>query len=409
MGAATSASSSVCPSGRCALDRIRDPWLRALSILLVLIAGLYLAGMVWSLLVQLADVLLLFFFGWLVAFMLEPAVAFVQERQGLRRATAVALVYSAVVAVLGGIGVWLIPAVVNQLALIAQRWPTYVDNLTYYATLLHQEAAAHGINLHSGWWNGYEDFLQRFANLGPPLLSNAISFARGATALVMDLVIILVLSVYLLLDSGRITHGIIRAVPAQMRDDVVYFMESVRRAFGGFLRGQLLLGMLYGLGTALVMTLAGLDFSLLASVFAALAMLVPFLGQVLAVLPPATIALLVHPDRVWWVLALLIVLQVLLLNVVSPRVMSRTVGVHPLLVFVAVLVGAKIAGLWGALFGVPITGVVVAMITFYRLTVEERRSRAAALTNGGAGTATPAQGDPVTEAVPTRPPLNLPT
>jgi hypothetical protein len=51
----------------------------------------------------------------------------------------------------------------------------------------------------------------------------------------------------------------------------------------------------------------------------------------------------------------------------------------------------------------------VAMVTFYRLTVEERRSRAAALTNGGAGTATPAQGDAVAEAVPTRPPLNLPT
>src|SRR5947208_16865086 len=82
------------------VDRIRDPWLRALSVLLVLIAGLYLAGMVWSLLLQLADILVLFFFAWLVAFMLEPAVAMIQERRGLRRPWAVSVVYLALLTVL---------------------------------------------------------------------------------------------------------------------------------------------------------------------------------------------------------------------------------------------------------------------------------------------------------------------
>src|SRR3954454_16000376 len=94
------------------VDRIRDPWLRALSILLVLIAGLYLAGMVWALLVQLADILVLFFFAWLVAFMLEPAVAAVQERRGLRRIHAVSLVYAALLAVIAGTAFGLLPTVV---------------------------------------------------------------------------------------------------------------------------------------------------------------------------------------------------------------------------------------------------------------------------------------------------------
>jgi predicted PurR-regulated permease PerM len=194
----------------------------------------------------------------------------------------------------------------------------------------------------------------------------------------------------------------VRAVPPHMRDDLLYFMDSVRRAFGGFLRGQLILGAVYGLGTAAVMTAAGLDFTLVASVFAALAMLIPFLGQVLAVLPPAAIALLIHPEHVWWILLLLIALQVVVINIISPRVMGHTVGVHPLLVFVAVLVGAKFAGLWGALFGVPIAGVVVAMVAFYRLTIEERRLRAAALATGNG---TLAAQDPVRheEPVPATP------
>jgi predicted PurR-regulated permease PerM len=80
-----------------------------------------------------------------------------------------------------------------------------------------------------------------------------------------------------------------------------------------------------------------------------------------------------------------VALQLALINVVSPRIMSRSVGMHPLLVFVAVLVGAKLAGLWGAVFGVPIAAVLVAMTSFYRLTLEERRLRAAGLAHVPAG------------------------
>lgn len=362
------------------MDRIRDPWLRALSVLLVLIAGLYLAGMVWALIVQFADILILFFFGWLVAFMLEPAVAYAQERRGLPRPVAVAVVYLALLATLVGVAFWLVPALVAQLIAIAQQWPIYVDNATAYALELHQDLAGRGFDPYPEVWGNYQEMLRRLESLGPPLLANVLAFARGAAAVAMDVVIVLVLSVYLMLDSRRITHAAVRAVPLRQRDDLIYFMESVRRAFGGFLRGQLVLAGIYGMLTAAVMSLAGLDFTLVASVFAALVMLIPFLGPVLAVLPPAIIALLIHPDRVWWIVIILIAGQFAVLNVVSPRVMSQTVGMHPLLVFVAVLVGAKVAGLWGALFGVPIAGVVVAMVAFYRLTLEERRLRAAAVT-----------------------------
>jgi predicted PurR-regulated permease PerM len=361
------------------LERIRDPWLRALSILLVLIAGLYLAGMVWALLVQFADILVLFFFGWLVAFMLEPAAAYCQERRGLPRPAAVAVVYLALLTALVAVAFWLVPALVAQLVAIAQQWPLYVDNATTYAASLHEEMLGRGIDPYPEIWGNYQELVRRLEGLGPPLLANVVTFARGAAAVAMDVVIVLVLSVYLVLDTRRITHAALRAVPSHLRSDLLYFMESVRRAFGGFLRGQLVLSGVYGLATAAVMSLAGLDFTLVASVFAAVVMLIPFLGPVLAVLPPALIALLVHPDRVWWIVVLLAAAQLAVLNVISPRVMSHTVGMHPLLVFVAVLVGAKVAGLWGALFGVPIAGVVVAMVGFYRLTIEERHVRAAAV------------------------------
>jgi predicted PurR-regulated permease PerM len=374
------------------LDRIRDPWLRALTILLVLIAGLYLAGMVWAILVHLADILALFFFAWLLAFMLEPAVSWLQQRWGIRRPGAVCVVFLCLLTVLVGTGLWLVPTLVAQLTAMALMWPFYVENALQYAVRLHAELAARGIDPYPELWRDYQELLKSFATSGPSLLVNLMVVARGAAAVLVDVVLVLVLAVYLTLDSRRIARAALRAVPARLQDDLLYFMESVRRAFGGFLRGQLVLSGVYAIGTAAVMMAAGLEFTLVASVFAALAMLIPFIGPVLAVAPPAIIALLVYPDRVWWIVLVLIGLQVAVLNIIGPRVMSKTVGMHPLLVVAAVLVGAKLAGIWGALFGVPIAGVAVAMLSFYRLTVEERRLRAASVATGEIRTATAPQG-----------------
>src|SRR4051812_13077920 len=139
------------------VDRIRDPWLRALSILLVLIAGLYLAGMVWALVLQFADVLVLFFFAWLVAFMLEPAVAMIQERRAVRRLWAVSLVYAALLAVLIATAFGLVPTIVNQVALISQDLPRYIENSTTYATELRRELALRGLDPDPELWTDYQE------------------------------------------------------------------------------------------------------------------------------------------------------------------------------------------------------------------------------------------------------------
>src|SRR5438093_1750294 len=165
------------------------------------------------------------------------------------------------------------------------------------------------------------------------------------------------------------------ALPSTYRDDARYFFVSVNRAFAGFIRGRLAQAALYGMGTAAVMQLVGLQLVLLSAVLAGAFMLLPFIGPFLALVMPLVVAAVTTPDRFLVVLVALFILQQIVINVIAPRLMSETVGMHPLLVFLAVLGGAKVAGVWGAVFGVPIVGVVVAMISFYWATVEDRQAR----------------------------------
>jgi len=141
------------------------------------------------------------------------------------------------------------------------------------------------------------------------------------------------------------------------------------------MRGQLFQAFLGGLGTGIVMSALGVDYALLASVIAGLVLLIPFLGPVLAVVVPVMIALVTRPDVAFLLLLTLIALQQVIFNVLGPRILSNQIGLHPLLVFFAVLTGARVAGIWGAIFGVPIVAVAITMISFYRASHEERAAR----------------------------------
>src|SRR5262249_49988834 len=138
---------------------------------------------------------------------------------------------------------------------------------------------------------------------------------------------------------------------------------------------QMIQAVLGGLGTGLLMSMLQVDYALLSSVVAALVLLIPFLGPVLAVVVPVTIALLTHPDVAVFLFVGLLALQQVLFNVLAPGILSQQIGLPPLLVFFAVLTGARVAGVWGAIFGVPIVAVVTTMISFYRAGHEERAAR----------------------------------
>jgi hypothetical protein len=94
-------------------------------------------------------------------------------------------------------------------------------------------------------------------------------------------------------------------------------------------------------------------------------MTIPVIGPILAMAPPLILAVILAPQTVWWVFVLLFGLQFVVVNILAPKIMSQSVGIHPLLVFAAVLIGAKLAQGWGAIFGVPIAAMLYLVARFF--------------------------------------------
>jgi predicted PurR-regulated permease PerM len=359
---------------------IRDPWLRTLSVLACAIAGVYLIGLLWQVVVEFADIILLFFLAWLVAFVLEPVVGTLVEGR-LPRLAAIGLTYLTLLVwlILGVI--LLVPALSLQIVEVARNLPTYVEQATTVLTAVQASVnewlTGHGspllIDLKSAL--NPQELSRRADALGPPILSNAIGFATGAATLLVQVVIMLILSFYFMVDGARLAESMITALPLRAQDDTRFLIASVHRAFAGFLRGQMIQSLVGGVGTGLIMSALQVDYALLSSVVAALVLLIPFVGPVLAVVLPVMIALLTHPEVTVYLFVALLALQQVIFNVLAPRILSQQVGLHPLLVFFAVLTGARVAGVWGAIFGVPIVAVLSTMISFYRANQEERAAR----------------------------------
>lgn len=359
---------------------IRDPWLRALSILGCAIASIYLVGLLWQVIEEFSDIVLLFFLAWLVAFVLEPVVGTLVESR-MPRLAAIGLTYLTLL-VLFSLGViLLVPALSLQVVEVARNLPSYVEQATALLNGIQATAnewlTSHGSPVLVDLKSALDpvELSRRADALGPPILSNAIGLATGAATLLVEVVIMLILSFYFMVDGAQLADRFIMALPLRAQDDTRFLVASIHRAFAGFLRGQMIQSLLGGLGTGLLMSVLQVDYALLSSVVAALVLLIPFVGPVVAVVLPVTIALLTHPDVAIYLFVALLALQQVLFNVLAPRILSQQIGLHPLLVFFAVLAGARVAGVWGAIFGVPIVAVGTTMTSFYRASHEERAAR----------------------------------
>jgi predicted PurR-regulated permease PerM len=359
---------------------LRDPWLRALSILGCAIAGFYLVSLLWQVFQEFADIIMLFFWAWLVAFVLEPVVGTLVEGR-LPRLAAIGLTYLTLLVLLSLGVILLVPALSLQIVDVVSSMPTYVEQATTVLSGIQSGAnewlTSHGspvlVDIKSAL--NPQELSRRAEAVGPPILSNAIGIATGVATLLGEVVIMLILSFYFMADGARLADSMLAALPLRAQDDARFLVASIHRAFAGFLRGQMIQALVGGLGTGVLMSVLAVDYALLASVIAALVLLIPFLGPVLAVVLPVTIALLTHPQVAIYLLVGLLALQQVIFNVLAPRILSRQVGLHPLLVFFAVLTGARVAGVWGAIFGVPIVAVVTTMISFYRANQGERAAR----------------------------------
>ncbi len=204
------------------------------------------------------------------------------------------------------------------------------------------------------------------------LIVSTMSFVIGALSslpnTLLTFAIILVISFFMLVDGEKLWELVLKIVPNQQRDR---FATVIEQSFLGFFRGQIILSLLLTLATFLVFLILRIPFSLTLATIAGFLDAIPGVGATLGVVI-VTFIVLVQSGWITAIKAVVacIILQQIQDNLVAPRIMQKTVNLSPVVVFFALMVGAKIAQLWGIFLSIPVAAVVVSW-----LEIEEMQSQ----------------------------------
>ncbi len=343
--------------------RDRDPLRVAFLALGAVFFGIAVLDRVLALLVGFSSLLLTIFLTWLLAFLIGPLVSSLDRRLPLGRGLAVAVAYGMVIGSIALFVVAIAQIGVREASDLVGR----TDEITAsIATLVGNIQRAIGIDRSTLDLAALVEDLQRrtLPAVIQGLADQTQMIAGSVLAVFGTLFIIVVLSLYAVADPEAITGTIRRIVPNRHADTLLLVERTVGRAFRGFLRTQLVL-VLIQIGITLVLGLVfGLPYLFLLTVSTGVLMFIPFFGPPLALIPIVFVALAFRPDVALLVVAILVIGQTLLVNAIQPRLLREGVGLHPILVIVALLLGAQVAGLWGAIFGIPVVAVVNLLLRY---------------------------------------------
>ena len=309
------------------------------------------------------SILLILFLAWLLAFVMSPVVAALEGQLSLPRPLIVIGVYVVALLVFGFLLFYTGAALTQQVAEMARNYPETERNIL--ATLAEWERGLVFGRLEIDLTDLYAGAVAGLGQVGSDILESAQEVAGVTIAALGGLLLVIVLSLYMLMDSQRILGRMRSTVPRRYIEESNLLERSVVRAFGGFLRAQLVLAAMMAALVAVTGTLFGIPYLFLWGTLSAIAMLIPFFGPPLALIPPIVGAALFATNVVIPVTIILVVVQTVLVNWLQPRLMRGALGLHPILVLVGLLVGAQVAGVWGAIFGIPVIAVIWVFVTYF--------------------------------------------
>lgn len=326
-------------------QRLTYQLLTVVLVLSLVVAGLWLMS-------QITRIVILVLLAIILAYALEPVLSRLESR-GMPRWLAALGLYVVGLLVLGLAGFLLIRPLTTQASQLAVQLPGYFDRVNAAFTKL---ANAYGIQVPAAAATKSSLFASVQGALGQ-FLTEALSLVTTVVGVLIDIVLVLFLAFWFMVDGRRFRNVFAALFPAEQQSKVQFVENTVSQVLGGYIRAQLTMALVIGVSAGLGCFVLGVPYPAVIGLFAFFFELIPMVGPVLGSVPAILVAAFQPFPLVLWVALFFAVMQVAENNLLAPRISGHAVGLHPVVAVLALLVGAEIGGIWGALFAVPTVAV----------------------------------------------------
>lgn len=296
-----------------------------------------------------------------MVYLLNPIVNRLVQR-GAPRAAAIFMAYFAVFIIVTSFLMYGIPKVVEQLNTLIQYIPNYTRLVEEY---LHQ--------LQNGFARtplpaGMRQILQEHIQWGEmqllSLVRSTISGLIGLLSNLFSIALAPVLAYYFMKDGGLIGDWLCRRVPVNWYRDFCRLSREIDRVISRFIRGHLIMMLTVGVLTWIALAVLRMEFAMMLGVFAGLTELIPYLGPFIGAAPAVALALVYSKWLALKVIIAIVIIQQVEANILSPKVLGGSIGLHPVFTILVLLAGGQVYGIPGMLLALPVTAVLRILIGF---------------------------------------------
>lgn len=294
-----------------------------------------------------SDILFSVIVAIIIASAIDPWVEKLHTK-GVPKGVSVLLTYLAALGIIAlAIGL-IIPPVASEVSQLVKDFPEkYKGFIDFFASLrLFLENKGFGANM--------ENILQNAEAGLSNLTGGFFNVVSGFFGGLFGVLVVIVMSFYFSTSEEAIKKALMRIIPPDSQDRWLNLISKAQQRIGWWFRGQIVLSFAIFLLSFIFLALFKVKYALALAFFAGLLEIVPMIGPIISAIPAVFLTLLYSPVKALLVLILFILIQQFENHVLVPKVMQKSVGLHPIIVIVTMLVGAKLGGITGALVALPI-------------------------------------------------------
>ena len=340
---------------------------RKVLFVLIFITFIYLIYKILNKYSFLSNLFGMFIFSVIMAYLFNPIVIFFEKRK-VRRSLGILIVYAIILGVVVILSLTIIPNITKEAKKLMEILPLYLNRIFDFLNNIYDRYYSSIYSLPPQLQGVEQAVMGNAENMGNILSENI----KKITSSMMDIfpkitsiILVPIFTFYLILDKDSIKNKIYITVPKDKRQDFSRLSKEIDKALGEFIRGRVIVAIFIGVSTTIVLLILKIPFGLVIGLIAGIADIIPYFGPVIGIIPAVIFALLDSPLKALWVIIIFTVIQQIENDLITPKIIGESIGIHPITVIVSLIIGGEIMGIWGMVLAVPAVAVGKIVFSFF--------------------------------------------
>lgn len=302
----------------------------------------------------------------ILAYLFNPIVNYFEKRR-INRGFGVLIIYLIIIGIIFILSFLVIPRTGKEIKRLFIVLPKYFDKVSKFIDSLYTRYYLNTDNIPPIFKGIEEVLLENIYGIQDVIVASISKFIEGILSTfskVVSLILIPILTFYFLKDKEYFKTKLYLSIPKKKRKEVKELCLEIDRSLSQFIRGRLILALYVGIATTILLLILNIDFAIVIGMITGISDVVPYFGPFIGFLPAVFFALLSSPIKALWVAIFFVGIQWVENNVLAPKIIGESTGIHPITILLSLIIGGGVFGVMGMIFSVPIVAIVKILFNF---------------------------------------------